>query len=267
MFKMKGKNPLRGIVKPENTPWEGLLYEGTVFCLQTFKNITKIQISEIIDRDPEAVRKELDRIIKKSSLSHWIIVTRDENNKKVFNSTPELKEISLKVACTIGRMTWDVYARIDLQVQDKLDKQKPNKPEYYLIDLLKNLSLNYRYVGNGKPENRIKINGKNPDFINEKDKTNWNLIKNDLKNILVTTFKSAKGMEFDTVIVLEFQLLNENLKQQFFVGCTRARANLFLFCKDELPTLLNQNYFVETYTLQDNRNLKKTINLIDDLQF
>jgi G:T-mismatch repair DNA endonuclease (very short patch repair protein) len=168
---MKGKNPLRGIVKPENTPWEGLLYEGTVFCLQTFKNITKIQISEIIDRDPEAVRKELDRIIKKSSLSHWIIVTRDENNKKVFNSTPELKEISLKVACTIGRMTWDVYARIDLQVQDKLDKQKPNKPEYYLIDLLKNLSLNYRYVGNGKPENRIKINGKNPDFINEKDKT------------------------------------------------------------------------------------------------
>lgn len=78
-----------------------------------------------------------------------------------------------------------------------------------------------------------------------------NSVESNLKNILVTTFKSAKGMEFDTVIIPELQMINEENKQQFFVGCTRSRSNLFLFCNGELPDIIDNGNFNNTYQLQD----------------
>ena len=51
----------------------------------------------------------------------------------------------------------------------------------------------------------------------------------------------------------ESQSIDDKIKQQFFVGCTRARSNLFLFCRDKIPNLFNNNLFSDTYTRQDNR--------------
>jgi superfamily I DNA/RNA helicase len=58
-----------------------------------------------------------------------------------------------------------------------------------------------------------------------------------IENLHVTTFKSAKGTEFDTVIIPRFNsyywfLNNTNgriTEADYFVGLTRARFNLFLF--------------------------------------
>ena len=65
-----------------------------------------------------------------------------------------------------------------------------------------------------------------------------------LKNVHITTFKSAKGLEFDTVIVPDFNIMpsivgrHYNVDwQDFYVGCTRARSNLFLFSNNNLPSL------------------------------
>lgn len=64
-----------------------------------------------------------------------------------------------------------------------------------------------------------------------------------LKNVHITTFKSAKGLEFDTVIVPDFNKMasivgSYNVDwQDFYVGCTRARSNLFLFSNNNLPEL------------------------------
>lgn len=69
----------------------------------------------------------------------------------------------------------------------------------------------------------------------------------ELKNVHITTFKSAKGLEFDTVIIPDFNLMpsfrNFNVDwQDYYVGCTRARSNLFLFSNKNYPSL---NNFVE----------------------
>jgi len=46
------------------------------------------------------------------------------------------------------------------------ENQKPNNPETLLIDLFKELNLDYKYVGDYK----VWIDGKNPDFINYENK-------------------------------------------------------------------------------------------------
>ena len=94
-----------------------------------------------------------------------------------------------------------------------------------------------------------------------------NHVENNLKNILVTTFKSAKGMEFDTVIIPEFQLLTNEFKTQYFVGCTRAKSNLFVFSKSSLPEVAIMNIPVEKYLQQDNRKQTSNISNTDDLPF
>jgi len=75
-------------------------------------------------------------------------------------------------------------------------------------------------------------------------------VERNLKSILVTTFKSAKGMEFDTVIIPELQMIDDEFKTQYFVGCTRARGNLFLFSKNSLPHFIESNFIEDSYTLE-----------------
>ena len=65
----------------------------------------------------------------------------------------------------------------------------------------------------------------------------------ELKNVHITTFKSAKGLEFDTVIIPDFHKMSSIVGsynvdwQDFYVGCTRAKSNLFLFSNKALPSL------------------------------
>lgn len=64
-----------------------------------------------------------------------------------------------------------------------------------------------------------------------------------LNNVHITTFKSAKGLEFDTVIIPNFNKMNSIIGnynvdwQDYYVGCTRARSNLFLLSNQSLPSL------------------------------
>ncbi len=61
--------------------------------------------------------------------------------------------------------------------------------------------------------------------------------ENDLQNILVTTFKSAKGMEFDTVIMLGFEQTKDEDRNQYFVGATRAKTRLYILCIGKLSNI------------------------------
>jgi superfamily I DNA/RNA helicase len=72
-----------------------------------------------------------------------------------------------------------------------------------------------------------------------------NLASNlDIENIHLTTFKSAKGLEFDTVIIPKFHDFNFLIsntkvveKNDFYVALTRAKNNLFLLSKEKLDFL------------------------------
>ncbi|MDQ3192174.1 MAG: DUF2075 domain-containing protein [Bacteroidota bacterium] len=60
----------------------------------------------------------------------------------------------------------------------------------------------------------------------------------EIKGIHITPFKSAKGLEFDTVIIPCFDSLFQTFRvidwKDFFVGATRAKNNLFILCEKEI---------------------------------
>lgn len=64
-----------------------------------------------------------------------------------------------------------------------------------------------------------------------------------IKNIHITTFKSAKGLEFDTVIIPDFHIFNNLDKyyilewNDYYVACTRAKSNLYLISNYDMPNL------------------------------
>lgn len=69
---------------------------------------------------------------------------------------------------------------------------------------------------------------------------------NEIDNVHVTTFKSCKGAEFDTVIIPDFQNMHWNIanfdvveENDYYVALTRAKRNLYLISSTDLA-FINQ---------------------------
>ncbi|WP_264511610.1 3'-5' exonuclease [Flavobacterium sp. N1719] len=66
-----------------------------------------------------------------------------------------------------------------------------------------------------------------------------------LAGVHITTFKSSKGTEFDTVIIPEFDSYSWNIanrpnivtENDYYVAFTRAKTNLFLICRNNFPNI------------------------------
>ena len=76
------------------------------------------------------------------------------------------------------------------------------------------------------------------------------LLKNDLKNIIITTLKSAKGIEFDIVIIHGIQNARTNNAEEYFVGVTRAKSEVHMIAMQQLPSII-ENFDKNTYRLID----------------
>jgi superfamily I DNA/RNA helicase len=66
----------------------------------------------------------------------------------------------------------------------------------------------------------------------------------EIENVHVTTFKSSKGIEFDTVILPDFHLWRWNIsnlyvvdENDYYVAFTRAKRNLYLICDTEITSI------------------------------
>jgi len=88
----------------------------------------------------------------------------------------------------------------------------------------------------------------------------YNEIRTDnieIKNIHITTFKSIKGLEFDTILIPQLNKLTDNIKnaytvnkEDYYVAFTRAKTNLYLFSSTELDFI--DNSICEMESLNNN---------------
>jgi superfamily I DNA/RNA helicase len=77
-----------------------------------------------------------------------------------------------------------------------------------------------------------------------------NLLENSLNNIIITTLKSAKGIEFDIVIIHEVQNAETKNTEEYFVGVTRAKSQVYLISVREIPAIIKR-FDKSTYNLID----------------
>ena len=75
-----------------------------------------------------------------------------------------------------------------------------------------------------------------------------------IENVHITTFKSSKGTEFDTVIIPDFQNMQTNIyrlrvitENDYYVAFTRARRNLYLISTSNLVFLETSEQQKATY--------------------
>lgn len=74
----------------------------------------------------------------------------------------------------------------------------------------------------------------------------FHLAMNLLENIHITTFKSSKGLEFDTVIIPNFETALSNVTKSritsndYYVAITRAKRNLYLI-SSYIPAFLERS--------------------------
>ena len=78
------------------------------------------------------------------------------------------------------------------------------------------------------------------------------LFDNNLNNIIITTLKSAKGIEFDIVILHEVQNAETSNAEEYFVGATRAKSQVHLISVQGIPDIMN-GFNKDTYRLIDKR--------------
>ena len=59
-------------------------------------------------------------------------------------------------------------------------------------------------------------------------------VPDNLEKYVVTTFKSAKGMEFDVVMIPRINFFKD-IPEEWYVACTRARRQLFVYRDLSIP--------------------------------
>ena len=217
-----------------------------------------------------------------SKISDYVSVSADEaqmvNNLErasteadILNVLPKLQKITLD---TIFRNSYEIYDFARQFVPNNARANDPNlierlqednsgadEPYVYLVANYDMLIQEIQAIFDDNATDNIGVFLEKIADIDEHAKKFDNVsvyhskcdVPKELNNKIITTYKSAKGVEFDVVIMSEFHNASEKNMNEYFVGATRAKTQVHIICIQELPEVL-KNFRPETYTLIDNRN-------------
>jgi len=132
---------------------------------------------------------------------------------------------------------------------ERFPKGNAKKPYVYLVPTLDKTVEIIKEILDANKSSNIAILSDDQNTVNtysQKLKNDYELssytsrdaeVPENLKNIVITTFKSSKGMEFDIVIMPQFQYLKEKRLNEYYVGATRAKTELFILSIGRLPDI------------------------------
>ncbi len=135
---------------------------------------------------------------------------------------------------------------------DDIENEDSALPEVYILDSLDTTVETIRKILDNFKNKTIGILCENivtVETYHKRLKKNYQIssytsrdkeVPTSLFNIVVTTFKSSKGMEFDIVIMPQFQHATSSNRIEFYIGATRARERLYILAINEIPDILEQ---------------------------
>lgn len=137
---------------------------------------------------------------------------------------------------------WDIEDQVDVILDVVNDFRSDTHNIAILLPFKKDIKRYHPILLN-------KINGEFSVYESDDDEFNG------LEGIHLTTFKSSKGTEFDTVIIPEFDKYNWILQNQnriesrvtendYYVAFTRSKVNLFLLCRNGFPNIGNRETMI-----------------------
>jgi superfamily I DNA/RNA helicase len=196
---------------------------------------------------------------KRSELRSLFISNVDYDLDKNFRSTKRI----MQLAKTLFQNAYIPQSMIDgltnnigelpvflISNGNKFDKtnSKQNKSIIEIINSFRSDTHNIAILVPWKSdaelfETVLKENNMSDFSIYYEDATRFSSGCGEIKNIHLTTFKSAKGLEFDTVIIPNFNKYleicgNFNITwQDYYVAITRARSNLYLISNYDISLL------------------------------
>lgn len=120
-----------------------------------------------------------------------------------------------------------------------------------------------------KLNNKLKEKGITTTIFNSKQHKNRKSKKEkidflkSMSNVVLCTFISCKGLEFNTVIIPDIASLDDRLtkKKGYYVGCTRAQDRLILFKDNSVMQLPNWFQQIDS-NLYEKMSIKDNINII-----
>ena len=237
---------------------EILVDEGQDLSLNTYKILKELTPSLSISADnAQQINNREEATNEEEILELFSELERYELDE-VFRSAYELYRFAIQFVPYNARAN-------DERLLERLKKKNSgaDKPFVWLENDLNSVYDTIRDIIDENPTDNIGILFEKTLHVDECEKRlaseyevskyhNQEIIPSQLNNVIITTFKSAKGIEFDYVIIPYFPDGARNLPEDYYVGVTRAKNQVHFIAIKKLPKLI-ADFDKNTYELVDNR--------------
>ena len=244
---------------------EILVDEGQDLSINTYKMLSQLTDKLSISADNAQQINNKEEATDEEEIQQFFPNLRRFELDEIFRSAYELYKFAIQFVPNNARAH-------DVTLLERL-KQKnsgADKPFVYIAENLDAMFEIVREIIDDNPtdnigilfEDVIDIETFTSELSNEydisvyhskKSKKEQKTILENLHNIILTTFKSAKGVEFDVVIIPYFKDRTRYTPEEYYVGVTRAKNQVHFLSIGEIPKII-KGFDEETYELIDNRS-------------
>ncbi len=238
---------------------EILVDEGQDLSINTYKMLNQLTDKLSISADNAQQINNKEEATNEEEIQHFFSNLRRFELDEIFRSAYELYKFAIQFVPNNARAH-------NATLLERLEQKNSgaDKPLVYIEANLDGMFETVRNIIDDNPtdnigilfEDTIDIETFAEELSNEYEISVYHSkvkVPDDLHNIILTTFKSAKGVEFDVVIIPYFKDRTRYTPEEYYVGVTRAKNQVHFLSISELPEML-KDFDEETYELIDNRS-------------
>lgn len=238
---------------------EILVDEGQDLSINTYKILRELTPSLSISADDAQQINNREEATNEEDILELFSDLRKFELDDIFRSAYEIYSFAIQFVPNNARAN-------DSTLLERLKRKNSgaDKPFVYLENNLDGVYQSIKDIIDENPTDNIGILFEKMIHVDEFSRNlsdeydvskyrNQDIIPSELKNIIITTFKSAKGIEFDIVIIPYFSDATKDRPEEYYVGATRAKNQVHFLAIKDIPKIM-MHFNKDSYELVDNRD-------------